>query len=260
MFCTNCEFEIKGEGREKCPICGGPLLDFSLLDSEAQEGEKGTPEEKQAGSSQEPTDTPTFDLASLLNDDEEAKKQETEPPAPAAEELPIEGLEPHTFEKAGEEPDIATSESKESTPFDLGDALISDDEKHNQESESKHGETQTFDFETTLNETDEQQSTELEEPAQISSAPEHKAGPESEPALEELSTEELLRRIAEEYKPTEEEVSPPPAEPQTGSSPFIQIYYRNRGISSVCLDCGHCQRCFFNPQGKAVSGNRKSKN
>ncbi len=208
MFCTNCEFEIKGEGREKCPICGGPLLDFSLLDSEAPEGEKGAPEEKQTGSSQKPTDAPTFDLASLLNDDEEATKQETETQAPAAEELHIEDLEPHTFENAGEEPDIATSESKESTPFDLGDALISDDE-------IRHGKTQTFDFESTLNESNEQQSTKLEDPAQVSPAPEYKTGPESEPALEELSTEELLRRIADEYKPKEaEDIAPPPAKPQ----------------------------------------------
>ena len=107
MFCTNCEFEIQGEGREKCPICGGPLLDFSLLDSEAQEEEKSTPEEKQTGSSQAPADSPTFDLASLLNDDEGA---EAEPEAPAAEELPIEDFGAHTFEKTGDEPDRGASE------------------------------------------------------------------------------------------------------------------------------------------------------
>ena len=176
MFCTNCEFEIQGEGREKCPICGGPLLDFSLLDSEAQEEEQSTPEEKQTGSSEKPTDAPTFDLASLLNDDEEST--EAEPEAPAAEELPIEDFEAHTFEKTGEEPGIDTSESKESTPFDLEGALTSDDEKHSQESESRQEEVQTFDFETALNENDEQQSMEPEEPAQASPASEHKPEPE----------------------------------------------------------------------------------
>ena len=75
MFCTNCEFEIKGEGREECPICGGPLINFSALDPDPQETTTGTPEEKQPGSPQEPIDAPTFDLASLLNDDGEDKNR-----------------------------------------------------------------------------------------------------------------------------------------------------------------------------------------
>ena len=250
MFCTNCEFEIKGEGREKCPICGGPLLDFSLLDSEAQEGEKGTPEEKQTGSSQEPTDTPTLDLASLLNDDEEATKQETEPQAPADEELPIENIEPHTFKNAGEEPDIATSESKESTPFDLGDALITDDEKHDQEAESRHGETHTFGFETTPNEADEQQSGKPEEPAQVSPASEYQPEPGPEPPLEELSTEELLRRIAEEYKPTEEKVAPPPAKPQPVQARSSRSITAIAALAVFALIAAIASVAFLTPQEK----------
>ena len=28
MFCTHCEFEIKGDDRKECPVCGGPLIDY----------------------------------------------------------------------------------------------------------------------------------------------------------------------------------------------------------------------------------------
>lgn len=37
MYCPNCEFEIKGEGRKKCPICGGVLVEFSELESSLKE-------------------------------------------------------------------------------------------------------------------------------------------------------------------------------------------------------------------------------
>ena len=207
MYCTKCEFEIKGEGRKECPICGGPLIDFSSLASE-------TPEdmvEKPAESSQEPPVKSTFDLASLLNDDEEPQKQEPEPEAPPVEELSSENVEPPSLEKNGGIPDTSTSESKESVPFDLESALTTEEEKHRSEPETEQVKEDLFNFETAFNEDEAKQSEEPEEPAQVSSVAEDKPEPETDPPLEELSTEELLRRIAEEYKPAEKDVEEEPA-------------------------------------------------
>ena len=108
---------------------------------------------------------------------------------------------------------------------------------------------------------DEQQSTKLEDPAQASPAPEYKTGPESEPALEELSTEELLRRIAEEYKPKEaEDIAPPPAKPQPLPARSSRSISAIAALAVFALIAAIASVAFLTPQGKVVSGNRKSKN
>ena len=37
MFCTHCEFEIKGDDRKECPVCGGPLIDYSEVKTSSEE-------------------------------------------------------------------------------------------------------------------------------------------------------------------------------------------------------------------------------
>ena len=37
MFCTSCEFEIKGEGRKECPICSELLIEYSELENSSEE-------------------------------------------------------------------------------------------------------------------------------------------------------------------------------------------------------------------------------
>jgi hypothetical protein len=216
MYCAKCEFEFKGEGRKECPICGGPLIDFSSLASE-------TPEDQSAENSQETTAESTFDLASLLNDDDKVSDKGPEPEAPPVDELSTEKFETPTFKNTCETPDSSTSKAKESVPFDLESALTGEEEKHSPEPDTEQATEDFFNFETALNEDVVKQSQESEEPAQISSEQEHKpvSEAESEPAIEELSTEELLRRIAEEYKPAEKDseeespaTAPPPKKPK----------------------------------------------
>jgi cell division protein FtsN len=214
MYCTKCEFEIKGEGRKECPICGGPLIDFSSLASE-------TPEDQSAENSQETSSESTFDLASLLNDDDKVSEKGHEPEEPPVEELSSENVEPPSFEKTGGSQDTSTSESKESIPFDLESALINEEQKHSPEPETEQEKEDLFTFETALNQDEEKHSPESEEPAQVSPASEHKPESEAEPEppLEELSTEELLRRIAEEYKLDVEKESAAAAPPPPSRDP-----------------------------------------
>ena len=235
MYCSNCEFEIKGEGRKECPICGGPLIDFSSLASETPEDMIDTPEEKPTDNPKEPPAGPTFDLASLLNDDEEPQKQEPEPEAPPGESLRREDIGQTNADITENKSDFSTSESKESTQFDFESALTAEEEKHSPEPETEQEIEDLFNFETALNEDEAKQSPESEEPAQVPSVAEHKPEPETEPPLEELSTEELLRRIAEEYKPAAKDVEEEPAEataPPPGGPKPVQAR-PSRSISAI---------------------------
>jgi cell division protein FtsN len=212
MYCSNCEFEIKGEGRKECPICGGPLIDFSSLASETPEDMIDTPEEKPTDNPKEPPAGPTFDLASLLNDDEEPQKQDSEPEAPPVESLRREDVGQTNSDITENKSDLSTSGSKESTQFDFESALTAEEEKQSPAPETEQAKEDLFNFETAFNEDEAKQSPESEEPAQVSSVAEHKPESKTEPPLEELSTKELLRRIAEEYKPAAKDVEEEPAE------------------------------------------------
>ena len=164
MFCTNCEFEIKGEGRKKCPICGGLLIDFSELDPDTQQTKTATSEEKQTVSNQGSTDAPTFDLASLLNEDEEKPSRSTEAPV-------------HP---------LTTSENT----------------------------------------------------------------PEPESELDEISTEELLRRIAEEYKPAEEEVTEAAGKPEPLPVPSSRPVPAMAALAVLAFIAAIASIAYLNPQEK----------
>ena len=102
--------------------------------------------------SQETTSGSTFDLASLLNDDDKVSEKGLEPEAPPVEKLSAENGEPPSFEKTGGTPDTFTSKSKESAPFDLEDALTGEEEKHSSKPETDEEKENLFTFETALNE------------------------------------------------------------------------------------------------------------
>jgi cell division protein FtsN len=227
MYCTKCEFEIKGEGRKECPICGGPLIDFSSLASE-------TPEDQPIENSQETTSESTFDLASLLNDDDKVSEKGPEPEAPPIEECSTKNVETPSFEKTGETPNTSTSALQESASFDLEGALKAEEEKHRPEPETEQNKENLSNFETVLNQDKEKQPLESEEPARISSLSEHKPEAEPEPPLEELSTEELLRRIAREYKTAEKDVEAEPvaAVPQPRGPKQVPVR-PSRSISAI---------------------------
>jgi len=237
MYCAKCEFEIKGEGRKECPICGGPLIDFSSLASETPENKIETSEDQPADNSRKTHTETTFDLAGILNDHDKMSEKGLEPEAPPVEELPAENAESPLFEKTGETPDRSSRKSKESVPFDLESALTSEQEKHCPEPGAGQEKEDLFTFETALNEDEVKQGRESDIPAQTSSVPGHKTGPEpeadSKPPLEEVSTEELLRRIAEEYKLDVEKESPSAAPAPTLRGPKPVPVRSSRSISAI---------------------------
>jgi hypothetical protein len=85
MFCTNCEFEIKGEGRKECPICGGLLIEYFELETSSEET-KGSWESGKGGeTAQGSKETTFFDLESALKtDDETGEIQKLEDSSPAS--------------------------------------------------------------------------------------------------------------------------------------------------------------------------------
>ena len=71
MFCTNCQFEIKGEGRKECPVCGGPLVEYSDLKTSSGESKNDSEAEKFIETTGESKDSEFFDLESALNANDE---------------------------------------------------------------------------------------------------------------------------------------------------------------------------------------------
>ena len=82
MFCTNCEFEIKGDDRRVCPVCGGPLIDYSQIEavSEEMNGTRETPRwEKTVSALRQPV---PFDLGKALEADDAYPLRKPEEHAP----------------------------------------------------------------------------------------------------------------------------------------------------------------------------------
>ena len=93
MFCPNCEFEIKGEDRKECPICGGVLIEYSEVEASSKEPKsdaKAGELEDTADGSKKPT---FYDLENALNiDDEKIEAEEPKETAPftfASETEPV---------------------------------------------------------------------------------------------------------------------------------------------------------------------------
>ena len=71
MYCTNCEFEIKGAGRKECPVCGGPLVEYSELEISLDESKSDSETEKLEETTEESKEPAFFDLESALNTDDD---------------------------------------------------------------------------------------------------------------------------------------------------------------------------------------------
>jgi len=83
MFCPNCEFEIKGEDRKKCPVCNGVLIEYSEAEVSSKEPKSDVTSgelEDTADGSEKPT---FYDLENALNiDDEKIEDEEPKETAP----------------------------------------------------------------------------------------------------------------------------------------------------------------------------------
>jgi hypothetical protein len=78
MFCTHCEFEIKGDDRKECPVCGGPLIDYAEVKNSSQEI-PGTGESDQwEETGNVPKEKTPFDFGKTLKTDNEHPLQEPE--------------------------------------------------------------------------------------------------------------------------------------------------------------------------------------
>ena len=82
MFCANCEFEIKGEDRKECPVCGGPLIEYSELKTSLDESKIDSEAGKLEETVKESKEPAFFDLESALNADEEAPIFSAQAPRP----------------------------------------------------------------------------------------------------------------------------------------------------------------------------------
>jgi cell division protein FtsN len=82
MFCANCEFEIKGEDRKECPVCGGPLIEYSELKTSLDESKIDSETGKLEETVKESKEPAFFDLESALNADDEAPIFSAQEPRP----------------------------------------------------------------------------------------------------------------------------------------------------------------------------------
>ncbi|MBW2552937.1 MAG: SPOR domain-containing protein [Deltaproteobacteria bacterium] len=82
MFCKNCEFEIKGEDRKECPVCGGPLIEYSELKISLDESKSDSEAGKLEETIEESKEPAFFDLESALNADDEAPVVSAQEPKP----------------------------------------------------------------------------------------------------------------------------------------------------------------------------------
>jgi len=92
MFCKNCEFEIKGEDRKECPVCGGPLIEYSELKISLDESKSDSEAGKLEETIEESKEPAFFDLESALNADDEAPVVSAQEPKPVFKKRSIKSL------------------------------------------------------------------------------------------------------------------------------------------------------------------------
>ena len=126
MYCPNCEFEIKGEGRKECPICGGVLIEYSKLESLPKESEGDYNAGKIEGKDERSKEQEFFDLESIINADDEVVEDkapedtallpsESEPGlGPMAEQDSIEGDLASVLEKSDLDKELAAVAAEQS--------------------------------------------------------------------------------------------------------------------------------------------------
>jgi cell division protein FtsN len=147
----NCEFEIKGDDRKECPICGGFLIDYSEVEASSEEIKSTGKSDRWEETLNESKETTPFNLEKALEVDGDHPIQEPEEHIPLSsqsepgrksestlEERSAEDAEFTAFDKSTWETDRGKetlNESKETASFDLGKALEVDDDHPIQESD-----------------------------------------------------------------------------------------------------------------------------
>jgi len=126
MYCPNCEFEIKGEGRKECPVCGGVLTEFSELEPSPKESKGDSNAGKVEGKDEGSKEPEFFDLENALNADDEAVEDmvpEDSVPPPSepepglgsmAEQNSVEGDLASVLEKFGPDKELAAVAAEQS--------------------------------------------------------------------------------------------------------------------------------------------------
>ena len=90
MFCTHCEFEIKGDDRKECPVCGGPLIDYSELRTSSEETTSALETDRWQETRNEEKETLPFDFEKAIEVDGDNPLQEPEEHIPPLSQLETE--------------------------------------------------------------------------------------------------------------------------------------------------------------------------
>ena len=139
MFCTHCEFEIKGDDRKECPVCGGPLIDYSEVKTSSEEITSALETNRPEEMHNEAKGTLPFDFGKALKADDADPVQEPEEHIPLSspvepepqseatgEEQSAEDAKYTDLDKSSWETDRwqeTHNEEKETAAFDPGRAL-----------------------------------------------------------------------------------------------------------------------------------------
>lgn len=90
MFCTHCEFEIKGDDRKECPVCGGPLIDYSEVKTSSEEITSSLGTDLPEETPNEASETAAFDLGKAIEGDGDNPIQELVESTPLFSQLETE--------------------------------------------------------------------------------------------------------------------------------------------------------------------------
>jgi len=114
MYCTNCEFEIKGAGRKECPVCGGPLVEYSELEISLDESKSDSETEKLEETTEESKEPAFFNLESALNTDDEVPSFLAQETGHVFKKRSKEDILANPLKKPGPIEELVTTASKKS--------------------------------------------------------------------------------------------------------------------------------------------------
>ncbi len=116
MFCANCEFEIKGEDRKECPVCGGPLIEYSELKTSLDESKSDSETGKLEETVEESKEPAFFDLESALNADDETPIFSAQEPRPVFKKRSKEDILANPLKKPDPIEGFVSTATKKSEP------------------------------------------------------------------------------------------------------------------------------------------------
>jgi len=116
MFCANCEFEIKGEDRKECPVCGGPLIEYSELKTSLDESKSDSGAGKLEETVKESKEPAFFDLESALDVDDEDPEVSAQEPRPVFKKRSKEDILANPLKKPDPIEGFVSTATKKSEP------------------------------------------------------------------------------------------------------------------------------------------------